>query len=112
MVLPELPNNNIRITLELFKHYGIELDKETPDKNGNILCRGCENCYNCVYCEDCVNCNGCWCLLDEHNVENQFSYIDDMKHMRNEPLTEEDKKDLQECIDIIDGHFKIIFKIC
>ena len=53
----------------------------------------------CVNCEDCVNCDGCWCLLDERDVKNHFSYINDVKHMRNEPLTEKDKKDLQNRID-------------
>ena len=66
----------------------------------------------CVYFDACTNCNGCWCLLDEHNVINYFSYVDDMEHMRDEPLTEEDKKDLQKCIDIINKNFKICFKAC
>ena len=45
MVLPEVSNNNIQIIFELFKHYGIKLNKETPDENGNILCIDCENSY-------------------------------------------------------------------
>ena len=61
----------------------------------------------CVNCEDCVNFDGCWCLLDERDVKNHFSYIDDMKYMRNESLTEEDKKDLQECLDFTDYYLGI-----
>ena len=112
MRISEICNDNIQTTRELFKYYGIDLDKEISNENGNILCVDCENCYNCVYCEACVNCKNCWCLLDVQNVENEFSDINNMKHMRDEPLTEEDKKDLQKGIDIIDDHFKVIFKIC
>ena len=99
--------NNIQVAYEAFKHYGIDLDKEIPDENGNILCVDCENCHNCINCDACVNCDGCWCLLDERDVKNHFSYINDVKHMRNEPLTEKDKKDLQKCLDFTNYYLDI-----
>ena len=100
--LTEVSIDNIQVAYELFKHYGFDLNKEKPDRNGNILCEDCENCFNCVFCSDCVDCENCWCLDDSKNETNMFSNVDYIKNLRNEPLNEEDEKDLQRCIEYAD----------
>lgn len=103
---------NIQVAYELFKNYGFDLDKEKPNENGNILCDGCENCFNCINCSGCDNCKNCWCLCGLDGCENMFSIVDYVENLRNEPLNEKDKTELQEIIDVIDDHIEMYKSSC
>ena len=105
--LTENSFDNIQVAYEVFKHFGIDLDKETPDENGNILCKDCENCHNCVNCEACNNCDGCWCLCGIDNENHWCMCEDALKNFANRPLTEKDKKDLQKCLDFANYYLRI-----
>ena len=101
---------NIRVAKEIFKHYDLDIDKEIPDENGNIFCDNCEYCFNCVNCSGCENCKNCWCLSGNNDGINEFSTIDDVTKMRDEPFNEMDNQEFERCIKVIDKHIEIISK--
>ena len=101
---------NIRVAKEIFKHYDLDIDKEIPDEHGNIFCDDCEYCFNCVNCSGCENCKQCWCLSGNNDGINEFSTIDDVTKMRDEPFNEMDNQEFERCIKLIDEHIKIISK--
>ena len=101
---------NLQIVFEALKKLGIKFD-ETPDENNNVMCVDCENCKNCILCCDCINCDDCQICVDCLNCKKCWycSQLDGDEEvhvtwydvMRNEPLTDEDKEELNEYIDFI-----------
>ena len=83
---------NIQIVFEALKELGIKLD-ETHDGNNNVMSLDCENCKNCVdckICDTCMNCKNCW-YCSQLDEDEEF-YNNTYDFMRNEPLTDDDKK--------------------
>lgn len=93
---------NIECIRTIFRHYDFDFDSEKPDENGNILCYNCENCFNCVMCENVKNCKNCWFNWEFDNVENKFLNTEPIEYIRDEPLTKQDIKHVEECIEYID----------
>ena len=101
---------NLQIVFEALKESGIKFD-ETTDKNNNIMCIDCENCKNCVLCWDCANCEDCQVCFDCLNCKKCWycSQLngDEEVHvtwydvMRNGPLTDEDKEELNKYVEFI-----------
>ena len=104
----ELPN--LQIVFEALKLLEIDFDN-TPDENGNIGCINCNSCKNCIFCIFCDNCldcqvcgfcdacKNCWYSTELNGDNGVHSSRFDV--MRNEPLTDDDKKILIEFVDYI-----------
>ena len=101
---------NLQIAFESLKLLNIDFDN-IPDENGNIGCINCNGCKNCVFCIDCDKCENCqicagcdkcldcWYVTDLNGDVEIHSM--NCINMRNEPLTDNDKKILIEFVDYV-----------
>ena len=78
------------------------------------MCIDCENCKNCLFCveckncidykicDTCVDCKNCW-YCSQLDGDEEF-YNNTYDFMRNEPLTDDDKKILDEYMEYIKNY--------